>query len=63
MLSQGALLQYARFFFYNQLTGFCLDWHGMAGGRARRRLHHDGRVVMFFVVFCGWLGKKETTQH
>jgi hypothetical protein len=35
MLSRGALLQYARFYFYNQLTGVYLDWCGMAGGRAR----------------------------
>ncbi len=50
------------FIFYNQLTGFCLDWRGMAGGHARRRRRHDGRVVMFFVVLCGWLGKKVTMQ-
>ncbi len=30
----------------------------MAGGRAQHCLCHDGRVVMFFVVLCGWLGKK-----
>jgi hypothetical protein len=51
------------FIFYNQLTGFCLDWHGMAGGRTRCCLCHDGHVMMFFVVLCGWLGKKVTTQH
>jgi hypothetical protein len=46
------------FIYYNQLTGVCLDWRGMAGGLARRRLRHDGRVVMFFCCFV-WLAWKK----
>ncbi len=51
------------FIFYNRLTSFCLDWRGMAGGCAEHRLRHDGHVVMFYIVSCGWLGKKVTMQH
>jgi hypothetical protein len=58
MLSQGALLQYADFNFYNQLTGVFLDWQVMAGGCSQHHLYHYGQVVMIFCCFCGWLGKK-----
>ncbi len=51
------------FIFYNQITGVCLDWCGMAGARARRRLRHDGHVVMILFCFVWLAWKKVTTQH
>jgi hypothetical protein len=48
---------------YNQLTGVCLDWRGMAGGCAQRRLCHDERVVMIFCCFVWLAWKKVTTRH
>jgi hypothetical protein len=47
------------FSIYNQLTGVCLDWRGMAGCRARRCLRQDGHVVMIFCCFV-WLAWKKS---
>ncbi len=51
------------YIFYNRLTGVCIVWRGMAGGRAQCRLHHDGHVVMIFCCFV-WLAwkKKRNTR-
>ncbi len=59
MLSWGGSSPIRKIFFYNRLTGVCLDWRCMAGGHAQRCLRHDGRVVMIFCCFV-WLAWKKS---